>query len=99
MGKLEDLPFFNIPWFIIERFIDSLSEASQKLWYANQTIKNGWSRNVLMHQIKSDLYQRQTSIEKTHNFDLTLPNPQSELYHFHFLVLILSNNSLENKAC
>ena len=93
MGKLEDLPFFNIPWFIIERFIDSLSEASQKLWYANQTIKNGWSRNVLMHQIKSDLYQRQTSIEKTHNFDLTLPNPQSELvadllkdeYNFEFL--------------
>jgi len=41
----------------------------------NQTIKNGWSRNVLMHQIKSDLYKRQTSIEKTHNFDLTEPSP------------------------
>jgi predicted nuclease of restriction endonuclease-like (RecB) superfamily len=84
VGKLEDLPFFNIPWGHNREIIDSLSEASQKLWYANQTIKNGWSRNVLMHQIKSDLYQRQTSIEKTHNFDLTLPNPQSELYHFHF---------------
>ena len=93
VGKLEDLPFFNIPWGHNREIIDSLSEASQKLWYANQTIKNGWSRNVLMHQIKSDLYQRQTSIEKTHNFDLTLPNPQSELvadllkdeYNFEFL--------------
>ena len=79
MGKLEDFPFFNIPWGHNREVIDSLSEASQKLWYAHQTIENGWSRNVLMHQIKSDLYQRQTSIEKTHNFDLTLSNPQSEL--------------------
>ena len=93
VGKLEDLPFFNIPWGHNREVIDSLSESTQKLWYANQTIKNGWSRNVLMHQIKSDLYQRQTSIEKTHNFDLTLPNPQSELvadllkdeYNFEFL--------------
>jgi predicted nuclease of restriction endonuclease-like (RecB) superfamily len=92
-GKLEELPFFNIPWGHNREVIDSLSEGSQRLWYANQTIKNGWSRNVLMHQIKSDLYRRQTSIEKTHNFDLTLPNPQSELvadllkdeYNFEFL--------------
>ncbi|GDX36738.1 hypothetical protein LBMAG18_12490 [Alphaproteobacteria bacterium] len=93
MGKLEDLPFFNIPWGHNREVIDSLSEVMQKLWYANQTIKNGWSRNVLMHQIKSNVYKRQTSIEKTHNFDLTLPNPQSELvadllkdeYNFEFL--------------
>ena len=93
VGKLEELPFFNIPWGHNREVIDSLSEGSQRLWYANQTIKNGWSRNVLMHQIKSILYQCQTSIKKTHNFDLTLPNLQSELvadllkdeYNFEFL--------------
>jgi len=46
-----------------------------------------------MHQIKSNLYKRQASVEKTHNFDLTLPNYQSDLatdllkdeYNFEFL--------------
>lgn len=36
VGKLEDLPFFNIPWGHNREVIDSLSEASQKLWYATR---------------------------------------------------------------
>ena len=28
-------------------------------WYAQQTIKNGWSRSVLEMQIESGLYERQ----------------------------------------
>lgn len=93
VGKLEDLPFFDIPWGHNREILDSIKELQQRLWYADQTVKNGWSRNVLMHQIKSDLYNRQTALDKTHNFDLTLPNPQSDLaleilkdeYNFEFL--------------
>ncbi len=92
-GKLEELPFFNIPWGHNREIIDSVKDDKQSLWYAKETLKNGWSRNVLMHQIKSNLYKRQTTLEKTHNFNLTLPNPQSDLatellkdeYNFEFL--------------
>lgn len=73
--------------------MDQVSSNEQRLWYAEQTIQNGWSRNVLMHQIKSNLHSRQTTLNKTHNFDLTLSNPQSDLatdllkdeYNFEFL--------------
>ena len=57
------------------------------------TIENGWSRNVLVHWIESDLYKRQGKAQT--NFDKTLPPPQSDLaretlkdpYKFEFLTL------------
>ena len=49
------------------------------IWYAEQAAKNGWSRNVLVHQIESGLYQRQVLAEKVSNFENRLPSPQSEL--------------------
>lgn len=84
---------FNIPWKHNVLIMEQIKETVQRLWYVSQTVINGWSRNVLMHQIKSDLYSRQTTLNKTHNFDLTLPNPQSDLatdllkdeYNFEFL--------------
>ena len=93
VGKLEELSFFNIPWGHNRELVDSIDDHNQHIWYAAQIVKNGWSRNVLMHQIKSNLYKRQVTVEKTHNFDLTLPNPQSDLaadllkdeYNFDFL--------------
>ena len=92
-GELESLPFFQIPWGHNLVLLDQVSEEKHRLWYANQTIGNAWSRNVLTHQIKSNLHSRQTALDKTHNFDLTLPNPQSDLatdllkdeYNFEFL--------------
>ena len=33
-------------------------------WYAAATAKNGWSRNVLVHQIESGLYERQVLVDK-----------------------------------
>ena len=58
-----------------------------------QTVENGWSRNVLVHQIDSRLYQRQG--KALTNFQRTLPAPQSDLaqqivkdpYSFEFLSL------------
>ena len=93
VAQLRNLPFFNVPWGHNVTIMDQDFPHQQSLWYAEETIANGWSRNVLMHQIKSDLYNRQTTLNKTHNFDLTLPNPQSDLaanllkdeYNFEFL--------------
>ena len=93
VAQLQYLPFFNIPWGHNVVLMDQVSSNEQRLWYAEKIIQNGWSRNVLMHQIKSDLYSRQATPNKTHNFDLTLLNPQSDLaadllkdeYNFEFL--------------
>jgi predicted nuclease of restriction endonuclease-like (RecB) superfamily len=44
---------------------------------ARQAIENGWSRNVLVHQIESGLFERQGGALT--NFSRTLPAEQSEL--------------------
>ena len=51
----------------------------QRLWYINKTIENGWSVNVLAHQIDTNLYARQIEQKKVTNFKTKLPSPQSEL--------------------
>ncbi len=48
-------------------------------WYAKKAIENGWSRNVMIHQIESNLYERMLLEGKTHNFSQTLPDKNSEL--------------------
>ena len=59
--------------------LDKVADKAERLWYAEQSRKNGWSRNVLVHQVESGLYQRQALVEKVSNFELRLPSPQSEL--------------------
>ena len=41
-------------------------------------LKNGLSVNVLAYQIDTNLYARQIEQNKVSNFDVNLPNPQSE---------------------
>ena len=40
-------------------------------WYMKETIKNGWSHDVLADQIKYKLYERQAIAEKVTNFENT----------------------------
>ena len=83
----------QIPWGHNVRLLDLVKDPTERLWYAQQTIQYGWSRNILVHQIESGLYRRQG--KATTNFDRTLPQPQSELaqqllkdpYNFDFLSL------------
>lgn len=102
-GKLENVspdveiigvsPFFAIPWRHVVELMDRVETNDQRLWYAEETIRNGWSRSILMHQIKTNLYRRQVSATKSHNFDLTLSKSQSALaekifkdeYNFDFI--------------
>ena len=72
-------PVAQIPWGHNVALLDKVTGKTERLWYAEQIRKNGWSRNVLVHQIESGLYQRQALAEKVSNFELRLPSPQSEL--------------------
>ena len=69
----------NVPWGHNREILDKTDNLEQKLWYATKTIENGWSRNVLVHQITTDLYQRQAKKSiKTNNFNQTLSIEDSE---------------------
>ena len=69
----------QIPWGHHVVLLDKVPDADERNWYIETCRKNGWSRNVLVHQIESGLYQRQALAEKISNFDRRLPSPQSEL--------------------
>jgi predicted nuclease of restriction endonuclease-like (RecB) superfamily len=83
----------QLPWGHNVRLLDKLKDPSEREWYARACIQNGWSRPVLEAQIETRLHQRQG--KAIHNFDQTLPAPQSELaqqmlkdpYNFDFLSL------------
>ena len=49
----------QIPWGHNDLIIQKIKEKEKALWYVRKTIENGWSRNVLAHQIDSQLYERQ----------------------------------------
>jgi len=67
----------QLSWYHNIALLDKLSHADTREWYARQAIGNGWSRNVLVHQIESDLYGRQG--KALTNFTRTLPPAQSDL--------------------
>ena len=69
----------QITWYHHIALMDKVRTAEEHIWYANQTAGNGWSRNVLVHQIEIGLYQRQALAKKIANFEERLPSPQSEL--------------------
>ena len=77
--KIVQAALAQITWYHHIALMDKVKSADEHIWYAEQVAKNGWSRNVLVHQIESGLYQRQVLAEKVSNFESRLPSPQSEL--------------------
>ena len=69
----------QIPWGHNIVLLDKVDDMDERKWYIKKSAENGWSRNVLVHQIESNLYQRQVLADKVTNFEHRLPSPQSEL--------------------
>lgn len=67
----------QIPWFHNCVLLDKVKKDGERLWYVQQTIENGWSRNVMIAQIESGLFARQGNAIS--NFQNTLPSAQSDL--------------------
>lgn len=69
----------KLPWSSLTTIMDQVKDKNIRKWYIIQSIQNGWSRPVIIHQISSKLYERQALLEnKTTNFDETLPHPNSD---------------------
>ena len=85
----------QITWSDNLLILDKVKEFEKRKWYINETVKNGWSYDILDWQIKSNLYERQAISEKVNNFQNTLPDVQSDLamqtmkdpYLFDFIAL------------
>jgi len=83
----------QIPWFHNVQIVERVKDGTSRAWYIRQTVAQGWSRAILVHQIESRLYERQG--QATTNFTRSLPTPQSDLaqqilkdpYNFDFLML------------
>ena len=58
--------------------LKKVKDPSARLYYLRATAQCGWSRRVLMNQIKAGAYERAVEEKKTHNFSLALPEHLAE---------------------
>ena len=69
----------KLSWNHNQILLDKVKNKEIRKWYAKESLENGWSVSILIHQISSKLYERQALLEnKTTNFDNTLPSPNNE---------------------
>jgi predicted nuclease of restriction endonuclease-like (RecB) superfamily len=86
-------PVAQIPWGHNILIFSKSRDIDEADFYIRKTIENGWSRDVLGLQLKSNLYERQG--KAITNFKDTLPDPMSDLatqllkdpYNFDFLAM------------
>ena len=69
---------FMLPWGHHLLLIDRFPNQPEKVWfYICESITEGWSRNMLLNFLDTDLYERQG--KALTNFKQTLPDETSEL--------------------
>ena len=77
VGQLEEM-LFSIPWghhrYLIDRYG---TEPEKAFFYVKKTMKEGWSRDVLLNFMDSGLYEREG--KALTNFTRTLPDETSDL--------------------
>lgn len=84
---------FSIPWWHHIILISKCKSVDEALFYIRKIMEHGWSRNMLLNILSTDLYQREG--KAVSNFASRLPPPQSDLaqeitkdpYNFDFLTL------------
>jgi predicted nuclease of restriction endonuclease-like (RecB) superfamily len=83
----------QLPWGHVMVLLNLNEDLPVRTFYASSAVKEGWSRNVLLNQIKSGLHLRAGAAPS--NFALVVPPSESELvqqmikdpYNFEFLTL------------
>jgi len=63
----------EIPWGHNLLILNKLTDPAARLYYLRATARFGWSRNILLNQIKANAYERAVKEKKAHNFPLALP--------------------------
>ena len=63
----------EIPWGQNLLIMAKVKDRAARVYYLQMTAEQGWSRNVLLNQVKGQAYERHALAEKQHNFAETLP--------------------------
>ena len=100
-AKKVQVPLAQITWYHHINLISKVKDLKERAFYIQETVQNEWSTDVMLLQIKSDLYNR--TGKAINNFKQTLPKPQSDLaksifkdpYNFDFLSLSKRYNEKE----
>lgn len=85
--------FAKLSWYHHTTLLDKLRDTETRVFYIEETIQNGWSRDVMVRQLESELHKRKG--KAITNFSETLPAYQSDLaqqtfkspYIFDFLTI------------
>lgn len=67
----------QIPWRSNISLMDKLPDEESRIWYAQKTIENGWSKTILDMQIQSGLMER--TGKSVNNFPAALPPADSDM--------------------
>jgi predicted nuclease of restriction endonuclease-like (RecB) superfamily len=67
-----------VPWGHHANVLAKLTDPAARLYYLQATARFGWSRNVLLNQIRAKAYERAVTDKSTHNFALALPDHLAE---------------------
>ena len=70
-------PLAQIPWYHQIALLEKLSSTDQRLWYARQSARFGWSHNILALQIDGRAHERHG--KAITNFKATMPPEGSDL--------------------
>ena len=68
----------EVPWGHNLLVLNNLTEPQERLYYLYTTVQCGWTRSILLNQIKADAYGRSLAEGKAHNFTLALPEHLAE---------------------
>ena len=69
----------QIPWSHNLLILDKVKDTTERLWYMEKCVENGWSVEALEIQIDTNLYARQENTVKNNNFNEKLISPLSDL--------------------
>lgn len=67
-----------VPWGHHVELMKKVKSPDARLFYLRETARFGWSRAVLLHQIKAGTFERSSQERKAHNFELALPEKMAE---------------------
>lgn len=68
----------EIPWGHHLLILNKTSEPIKRLYYLHAASRFGWTRKVLLNQIKAGAYERSLAEGKSHNFPAVLPEHLAE---------------------
>ena len=96
----------QLPWKHNITLMQKVKDKNIRKWYMEKCLEEGWSNDILVYQIDTDLYKRQIENAKHNNFKVTLKensdlanNIMKEPYVFDLIELTedYKERELENK--